>query len=264
MRYLAQFSIFLREPYTCTFWNCLSHMGPHKTGTTSIQNTLRQRKMFKSMDEDGWDVSIVRGPKAANTIRCIMMSVSGCRTCKEGLWCEALNATVQNGAARGKNLLMSDEAMAHLDYASNRRWKELSLLLKEHYHVHAILVHRWYFEWLPSFYHEMFKAEGPYEPRGLQRWPFKWGVRMPPFTECWDRVLDNTLTKAWSASPTDSKWDNKTGILIHNVLNIKSCSEAQSIPVTVMNYHSGDAMETFLFGITTRHTPLKHVRKLKS
>ena len=224
------------------------HMGPHKTGTTSIQKTLRKGEFFESMDEDGWDASIVRGSEIANVIRLFMSPYEPCKkkhkSCKEESWYKALNATVRNGAERGKDLLISDEVMSTLDYASSKGWGQLSSLLKEHYRVHAILVYRRYFEWLPSYYNQQHKIKGPYGNL-LRRWSSEGGVVIPPFTEYWDQALNNTSTKAWLTSPTDNKWDIQTGMPIHNILKIKSRLEAQSISVTVMNFHSGDVMENF-------------------
>ena len=125
------------------------HMGPGKTGTSSIQDALRDINIFESLDEDGWDASLIRGTSESNTIVKCIRHHQGCKS--EG-WRDALSATVSNGAERGKDLLMSNEVIAHFDLASNAYWKQLSSLLKKHYRVHAILAYRRYFEWVPSYY----------------------------------------------------------------------------------------------------------------
>ena len=215
------------------------HMGPGKTGTSSIQDALRDNNILESLDEDGWDASLIRGTSESKTIgKCIFYH----QDCKSEGWRNALNATVSNGAERGKDLLMSNEAMAHFDLASNVYWKQLSLLLKKHYRVHAILAYRRYFEWVPSYYMQQYKIKGPYGKRTIN-WPSQGGVIIPSFVEFWNQMHHHTELEG--LEPRHNQWDEETGLPIHKTLKIKSRLEAQSISVTIMNYHSGDVTETF-------------------
>ena len=220
------------------------HMGPHKTGTTTIQKALET--FADTLNEDGWDASLVnnqkdkRLKKLENSIMLCIKSGKA-KDCKR--WGEALNATIQVGSERGMNLLMSDEAMAYFDFVSGRHWKQFSSLLQEHYRVRAILVYRRFYEWLPSYYHQQFKYEGRPHGNKLYIWPAEGGIAIPPITEYWNQFLNNTYGEG--IFPSINQWDKETALPLHNVLAIKNRLEAQSISVTVVNYHSGDLLENF-------------------
>ena len=225
------------------------HMGPHKTGTSTIQQLLHDDTIFNLLGDDGWDASMVRGKiKVREGIKKYIFKHKIIRECiKTGKlcgtkeWHEALNMTVKIGADRQKHFLMSDETMANYDFVSNDYWKQFVSLFQQHYRLHAILVYRRYFEWLPSWYNQQYKYEGPYGDRVLI-WPSDGGVAIPTFGEYWDLVLNNTVNDPWAKN---NKWDATTGKPVHDVWTIKNRLEAQLIKVTILNYHSGDLVENF-------------------
>lgn len=132
------------------------HMGPHKTGSTTLQSFTYKYK--KNLKEDGyylpfdWIDPPIRGV-GPNQVRFTECFFKKKKTGRHGCVPELVLAGIQIGA-EGKNMLVSSETMDRLD-----DYNLLTAYLKGAFdEVQIVLFYRRYFEWIVSMHNQVNKG----------------------------------------------------------------------------------------------------------
>jgi hypothetical protein len=224
-------------------------MGPHKTGTTSIQNFLIEHR--SNLSQDGYDATRILGDRFHPTLkdfreirRCIKGGSHNCRSLSRH-WNQSL-ASFQGDP----HILISDEEFAHFDFEHNPYWHSFRTTLQQQFQVRAVLVYRRYYEWLASYYNQHFKFHGPYG-HAILTWPSfdpakrprrkakrpkqKYGVAIPSFVEYWYQRLNNSVAE--DPFILHNQWDHLQQRPCHDIGPIKRKLETQGVTVTLINYH---------------------------
>uniref|UniRef100_A0A7S2K215 Sulfotransferase domain-containing protein n=1 Tax=Leptocylindrus danicus TaxID=163516 RepID=A0A7S2K215_9STRA len=179
------------------------HPGPHKTGTTTIQCDL------EDLMEDlvRYDSLVYSGKYQCQRRKAQLQYAKnkfqfpyympGNMVCLRDTFVkECDNARPWNefttalGAIHDKgnlNVLHSDEGLSRIDAKGLR---QLNRALNNHdsWDVSVVIAYRWYFEWIASFYNEIYEAAGHWPE--LKKWPGRHGgVAIPAFGDFLDIVL---------------------------------------------------------------------------
>jgi hypothetical protein len=257
------------------------HMGPDKTGTTTIQKFLQKHaKML--LQKDGYDATLSRGSnnRERNRLTNYFMSCfippkkQAGRACKPEFWEERLakirdighnsssSASSFPGAASTTttttNLILSTEEFRWSTLRS-RKWRDFITYLTRYFRVRVVLVYRRYFEWLPSRYNEEWKGNGP-DGTKVMKWPNNndedgggGGQVTPSFQSFyqWEQngtcVHQNKLDCSVYFANRIHKATHTT-TLTHPVWEMKMALVEEVpgiIEVQIVNFHTDNLLETF-------------------
>jgi len=226
------------------------HIGPLKTGTTSIQKALG---IYQSIlhDKDRYDVNFVKnigriiiGFGRKNLLNfflgCVTHS-SYCSKTNPEQWSKLLNITSEPGTKEGLNMIISEENLSFSDF-NNSDWEEFLSHHKKIYNIQFVMYYRRYFDALPSWYNQQYKYRGMYDKRLSRKWPSEGGVRPQSFPSYfdnrdWPNLIHNMM-------------DEDTGKYPAITLTVKHVIDKLSIPVRIGNFHGkSDAVEDFFCNI---------------
>lgn len=164
------------------------HVGPHKTGTTSIQaafsfyaDSLAKENYFYlgkvNREYEGlFHCDDVVKPYVFDCIRSDVDILSfPLNKDKCSLARKNISNQIDHHRKLGHNIIISDESFA-IGPVSNDRWDELRTIL-DGFHVKVIVCYRHYFDWIFSYYnHIYFPAQ---YHRYMWEWPKNGGVIVP-------------------------------------------------------------------------------------
>ena len=159
-----------RPVYDANKPNLILHIGPMKTGTTTIQmNVLRNRKLIESMQADGMSVVETFNYKKFPKLRNECLEKEKMDDCDRKQWDKLIqsfdNALESNNATR--TVIHSCEEYAGLP--DNNVTRQLLRGLQTQWNVKVVSFYRRPHAWFPSFYHQMRKTNHFDSSRGRYR-----------------------------------------------------------------------------------------------
>jgi len=187
------------------------HVGPQKTGSTSIQSMLDNIGKIKpssgTLPGDNWDYEHVTPQQ--NHFHCNVGPMGGFRDCVPS---ETFLARIEASRRDGKNLLLTDENLDE-NYVKGLR----DAIKDEVWDVTVIVMYRRIHSWLVSWYNQLEKttnldADGnilfeenghPYRTEHT-KWPDQGGVHVPTFNAWYYEY-----TKYWKHKPERLSFDTE-------------------------------------------------------
>jgi hypothetical protein len=188
------------------------HVGPQKTGSTSIQSMLDNIGIIKpfsgTLPGDNWDYEHVTTEQ--NYFNCNVGPMGGFQDCVPS---EKLLARIESSRKDGKNLLLTDENLDG-NYVKGLR----DAIKDEDWDVTVIVMYRRIHSWLVSWYNQVEKttnldADGnilfdedghPYRTEHT-KWPDQGGVNIPTFTDWYYEY-----TKYWKDTPEQRLFQHRS------------------------------------------------------
>ncbi len=149
--------------------NCVIHVGPHKTGSSTLQKFIYSKDMkhVTSLKEDNYrlpvtPVKIGRFKTVAPLAHCFFTQQAEGLTrpdrCPPGDLrdniLEYFRSFVSDAARDGSNILLSAEAFddPYLNIT------ELTNYLVPHYNIHVVIYYRRFYDWIYSFFNQVAKS----------------------------------------------------------------------------------------------------------
>jgi len=144
---------------------CVIHVGPHKTGSTTLQGFLvtNEAERFKvALNKDNYEVPIFpSAPRVrknhSELVKCLQGKGHGCSNTFN-----YFESFVNNAAENGSNILLSSETFDKQDVNMTK----LSNFLVPEYKIHVVLYYRRYYDWIHSVYNQVTKNR-KFKKRGL-------------------------------------------------------------------------------------------------
>lgn len=176
------------------------HVGPHKTGTSTIQcdltyfqHLLHEEASFTYIGRQYRECMHPRVKSAAHSfgidtrrlISCLdRHDKEPCGSKKE--WAH-LTKTLAALAAHRQNVIISDEAFSRMKI-NDRNLAFLHRALNQYFEVRVIIVYRHFYSWLLSQYNEHYKPLG--NRKFYQKWPGEGGKPIHTFAHYYERQLE--------------------------------------------------------------------------
>ena len=253
---------------TSTLPYLIIHMGPDKTGTTSIQEFLVKNR--KVLESDKIDATMSRGTKdkwlneKLSFFTGVLIEArkgNGAYSRKEKLktkFDERLQTIVDLSDGGTKHVILSTEELRWAKFWS-RDWYYVLTTLQKHFKICIVLVYRRYFEWLPSRYHEEWRVQGP-EGRKVMEWPLNEeegekgpGQYTPTFAQFyeWERTGTCVRQKLKCSVYFQHRFESQPlgpKFMTHPTLAMKKWLETGDVvpnEVKVINFHSDNLLEEF-------------------
>jgi len=177
----------------------LVHIGPHKTGTSSLQcelTFLKEALRDKASTEYIGRLygECLSDPSAhvrnivdtRSLVKCLDKH-SDKKPCSDRTEWKNFKRLLEKLAANQTNIILSDEAFSRVR-ATDSNLRLFNRTLSEFFRVQLVVVYRRYWEWLLSMYNEKYK---PYSRRQhFQKWPDEHGgASMRSFPDYYRRLL---------------------------------------------------------------------------
>ena len=253
------------------------HMGPDKTGTTSVQAFLeRNRDLALNQDRyfTGWSraakVSASFRYKRSEIMNCLVQQAGTCSKSntpkQQHQWKNNLEALKNSSYNHGKrHLIFSDESFRWMMVRNNDDWNEFLRYTQQYFRVQVILVYRRYFEWIYSRYNQEWKTKRENILPKLMHWPkshCKRGHVTPNFERYyqWERygtcgcqgraikikkkLSDEWTCKVYFANRFDNETKDSTQQQVHPTVHMQQALESQGVQVRVVNYHNNNNNST--------------------
>ena len=222
------------------------HMGPHKTGSTTIQKFVDANSKT-SFRDDGYLQRTVGsvggtndGPDKAwiRIVSCLKENRS--KNCPNNPvdWDRKLNI-IFDRSSENMNIFLSNEELAHVDIETNTYWHKLITFLQQQYHIHIILIYRRYHDWILSYYNQHYKYYGPFGWR-MNVFVSDGGIAIQSFPSYWNQTLQGSIDG--DRFNTINQWDYTTNLPQHDCLVVKRKLQKQGLHVIVVNLHSGSLL----------------------
>eukprot|EP00934_Nitzschia_sp_Nitz4_P005302 Nitzschia sp. Nitz4//scaffold273_size25297//9477//10918//NITZ4_008317-RA/size25297-snap-gene-0.7-mRNA-1//-1//CDS//3329545250//5292//frame0 len=236
-----------RKPYL------ILHMGPDKTGTTTIQSALEEYAHI--LNQDGYDVTFSKEAAeskhkamARNLIGCFSERSAISQPChmkyKES-WANfkaTLEAQAKNATA--PNIIWSNESFRWVLFGESPDWKEFLAFIREFYQVHVVLVYRRYFDWFVSRYNEEYLDSYTVAtfPGGT------YGRPTPTFPVFLEKEQNGTCIADKHTCRTyyNNRYDGAKRQPGHPIVLMLRHLLAQNISVNVLNFHGEDLLKSFV------------------
>ena len=159
---------------------CVIHVGPHKTGSTTLQEALpldlrepirpKPKAALDAVKQDNYEVPVFPNQKFgaknhAGLANCMTPVQSRNLLCPDETHrIDTLNyfqAFVKNAADNGSNILLSSEELNHPEL----NLTELTSYLVPEYKIHVVLYYRRFYDWIHSTYNTIEKnSKIPHNP----------------------------------------------------------------------------------------------------
>lgn len=218
------------------------HMGPDKTGTTTIQSFLENKISRASLEGDGFDVSFSKGSGESKNIwasrfflRCFTNDARRCHRKERKTWNNRLLQLQSTANSTGRNILWSNEGFRWMNLKDNSDWAHFLQHMKKYFQVRVVLVYRRYFDWLPSRYNEEHKSG-----ELVSLWPGQGsGIEVPTFSEYFENEVNGTCfvsdCEFFFTNRRTSRSTNSP--MSHPMLEMHRQLLAQNVSVKVLNFH---------------------------
>ena len=170
------------------------HVGPDKTGTTSIQNYLA----CHGADLQKHNTHFLGKVNPRDTKGCAGVPQDFVRPMvqyKSEKGMERLRREIESHVARRRHVVLSDEAFVTVPTLVGRLFGGMNATLR--YNVVLLSGYREYYEWVKSFYNYYNAVPKPWE-RGWRRWDLG-GVNVRTFPDFWNHCLNvTTFREFWN------------------------------------------------------------------
>ncbi|KAL3912413.1 MAG: hypothetical protein SGILL_006894 [Bacillariaceae sp.] len=213
------------------------HVGPQKTGSTTLQNAWYSPKgLIKDLRKDNYRYAFVNPHNGF--FNCEVTQYGGWRDCKPS---KKMKGVVNKAKNNGKNLLLSDENLdAHFAPALE------AVIDRDHWDVTVIVVYRRIHEWLVSWWNQLNKTTNknvhgevlitdfgmPYR-MPHKWWPDQGGQEIPVFSDWYKQ-----FTK---------KFDRSDLVSSHRSVELVNTYTPIFDNVVVHNmHHEGDLVTNFM------------------
>lgn len=187
------------------------HVGPAKTGTTTIQWFAAEQEELLQKDNIYY---LGHWPSEKNLHRlynfCVLPEKMNDELCNRK-WAE-FETEIDKHHAQNHNILVSEELFSNIILRGEDS-RELLLdrlvPLQHKWRVRVIFTHRRYFEWLPSRYYQNYKPDTKSDMVRKQSWPDEGGgtiMSLPQYIDQFLKAEKNPLLwlkKSWDAQFSD-------------------------------------------------------------
>jgi len=140
---------------------CVIHVGPHKTGSTSLQEffLVHHNDDLKKDNYESPQFLNGRGKDHAALAFCIRTELTGmlCSAKIQRDRIEYFESFVDDAAAHGSNILLSSE---ELDRPNLNITQLTSVLVPHQYKIHVVVYYRRFYDWIHSIHNQVTKGMG--------------------------------------------------------------------------------------------------------
>jgi len=227
------------------------HVGPHKTGTTSLQKALGEREKAGLLQEDGytymgrflkginkarkqtatwkalWDIECVKKTQYFLHPESKIQSTMSPPPC----WKEFL---VELESKRGQSVIVSDEDLSPRFYDNSSMLRDLMDVLQDHWNVRFVVAYRRLYEWILSAKQQIDRWEK--WKASLNAWPQQGGKRILPF---FPHVLKDPAVNASA--------NGARGYYYRYTSDILEVLQQNMVPTYILNFHAPEGILTSFF-----------------
>lgn len=194
------------------------HVGPPKTGTTTIQWYAGEHQQLLEMDNIHYLGEYKESEVDVHHLcfSCIMQKDEQCRK----MWGE-LERALEFHHSENHNVLISDENFSRFGNAQQEQeylWKYLMPMISKKWNVRVLFTYRRYYEWVPSWYYEYYNPNGA---RGKKKkrfllWPESRSRGIPSFSKYFEGFMKESYDMVSSLEKWKQHFEDVRVLNMHN------------------------------------------------